>query len=147
MRTLACLTVLAAGILAAARHAGAFLRIDAQPSNVAGEPTIYVSNESMLPDGLVRATLAVFQVALDRDFAPAWNEDALLRFAAEGDRIPAGAWRVVLANQTDTGSLGYHWIGHGAPIARVFVAWRSRLATAGRRCSATSCSRCSSTRM
>jgi hypothetical protein len=122
MRTLACLAVLSGGILVAALHAGALPGIDPQTNKVPGEPTIYVLNDSMLGDDLVRATLAVFQAALDRDFAPAWNEDAVLQFAAKGDRIPPGAWQILLANQTDTGSLGYHWTAHGAPIARVFVA-------------------------
>jgi hypothetical protein len=146
MRTLARLTLLVGGILVAAQHAGALLRVDPQTSRVAGERTIYVSNDSALGDTLVRTTLPVFQAALDEDFAPAWNEDALLRFAPRGDKIPAGAWRIVLANQTDTGSLGYHWTARGAPIARVFVASAIELATAGKRCSATSSSRCSSTR-
>jgi hypothetical protein len=121
MRALAWLIVLAGGILVAAHHAGALLRVDAQ-AHVAAEPTVYVSNDSVLSDTLVRMTLPVFQAALDQDFAPAWNEDAVLRFVAKDDKAPAGAWQIVLANQTDTGSLGYHWTAHGAPIARVFVA-------------------------
>jgi hypothetical protein len=95
---------------------------------------------------LCGATLAVFQVALDQDFAPAWNEDARLRFA-EGDRVPAGAWEIVLANHTDTGSLGYHWTAHGAPIARVFVSSTIEARDSWEKCSATSSSKCSSTRM
>jgi len=85
-------------------------------------PTIYVSNESLLSDDLVRATLPVFQTALDEDFAPAWNADATLRFAQNAEKLPPSAWRIVLANQTDVGSLGYHGTTDGTPFAHIYVA-------------------------
>lgn len=94
----------------------------AAANTTAIEPTIYVSNESLLSDDLVAAALPVFQAALDRDFAPAWRADATLQFVRDSEELPPAAWRIVLANETDVGALAYHSSAKGIPIAHIYVA-------------------------
>jgi hypothetical protein len=77
----------------------------------------FVSQEELL------AATAAMQVQVHRDFAPAWNVDADLAVVVPGDPPPAGAWWVVILDNSDLGSaLGYHDLtSQGLPLAKVFV--------------------------
>jgi hypothetical protein len=71
----------------------------------------------------VTATVAALQEQVSRDFAPAWGIDATLTTVNKGATPPAGAWwLVILDNSDQAGALGYHDLtSEGLPLGKVFA--------------------------
>ena len=87
-------------------------------------PVIAVINQStVVSDDDVRDTTAALQIQLSRDFVPAWGLDGTLVFYKKGEQIPAGAWQlVVLDNSPQADALGFHDLtSDGLPIGKVFA--------------------------
>ena len=67
--------------------------------------------------------VAALQVQMDRDVGPLWGITTGLTLVAPGAQPPAGAWQLVLLDDSDqAGDLGYHELtADGLPLGRVFV--------------------------
>ncbi len=82
-----------------------------------------INQSTVLADGEVLAATAAFQIQVSRDFAPVWGIDAQLIFVPQGTQPPAGAWwLVVLDNSDQAGALGYHDLTPDSlPLGKVFA--------------------------
>ena len=86
--------------------------------------TIAVFNHSTaLSDDKVMGALPALQTQISRDFAPVYGTDANLVFVSQQTRPPAGAWWLVVFDNSDQpGALGYHDLtDEGRPLAKVFA--------------------------
>jgi hypothetical protein len=84
----------------------------------AAAASIYVTNDSSVPDAEIADALPAFQRALDQDFAPSWRE-------ARGSELflgaaPPGAWEIRMVDTPDCWDCsGYHDLENGVPYAVV----------------------------
>ena len=87
--------------------------------------TIAVLNEStVLTDAQVEPVVAALQKQVVNDFCPAWRlQPPLLKFMPKGQAAPAGAWQLVLLDNSDqAGALGYHDVtAEDLPLGKAFV--------------------------
>ncbi len=85
--------------------------------------TIAILNRStVLKDAQVAPMVAALQVQVTRDFAPVWGVDAHLAFVASGQQPPAGAWQLVVLDDSDqAGALGYHEVQQSLPYGLAFA--------------------------
>lgn len=87
---------------------------------------VAVINASDTPEEQLEEIVAAAQVALDRDFSPAWGICARLVLYTHADevagKVPKGFYRLVLCGKPDVANaLGYHDRGpDGEPLAKVF---------------------------
>jgi hypothetical protein len=83
-----------------------------------------INASNTLKDDEVKAAVPAFQKQVRNDFAPAWGVDADLVFVKRNDKPPAGAWWLVLLDNSDqAGALGYHDLTtDGLPLGKVFAA-------------------------
>ena len=83
-----------------------------------------LNGSTVLKDAEVQAVVPDLQTQVHRDFYPVWGIDADLVFIPKGGVPPAGAWQlVVLDNSDQAGALGYHDLtSEGLPLAKVFAA-------------------------
>ena len=69
-----------------------------------------------------RRFLAALRVQLRRDFAPVWGTTADLHYVGPGDEPHPGAWQLVLLDQREPGTQGFHELTRdGLPLGKVFV--------------------------
>ncbi len=82
-----------------------------------------INASTVLKDPAVQAAIPALQAQVHRDFAPAWGIDADLTFVPQNTPPPAGAWwLVVLDNSDQAGALGYHDLtNEGLPLGKVFA--------------------------
>lgn len=90
-------------------------------------PLIHVAviNEStLLSDADAEAALPALELQVTLDFSPHWGINAQLEWVSKGVQPPAGAWQLVLLDNSDqAGALGYHDVtAEGLPLGKVFVA-------------------------
>jgi hypothetical protein len=84
----------------------------------AAAASIYVTNDSSLPDTEIADAMPAFQRALDQDFAPNWRE-------ARGSELflgeaPPGAWEIRIVDTPECWFCsGYHDLDNGVPYAVV----------------------------
>jgi hypothetical protein len=84
----------------------------------AAAASIYVTNDSSLPDAEIADAMPAFQRALDQDFAPNWRE-------ARGSELflgeaPPGAWEIRIVDTPECWFCsGYHDLDDGVPYAVV----------------------------
>jgi hypothetical protein len=84
----------------------------------AAAASIYITNNSSLPDAEIADALPAFQRALDQDFAPNWHE-------ARGSELvlgeaPPGAWEIRIVDSPECLLCsGYHDLDNGVPFAVV----------------------------
>ena len=85
--------------------------------------TIAIINQStVLTDAQVAPMVAALQTQVSRDFAPIWGIDARLLFVGQGQRPPAGAWQLVVLDDSDqAGALGYHEVQGDLPYGLAFA--------------------------
>jgi hypothetical protein len=86
---------------------------------------VAVMNAStVLTDNAVNAVVPALQTQVRDHFAPAWGIDADLTFVPTGSQPMAGAWwLVILDNSDQAGALGYHDVtNEGLPLGKVFAA-------------------------
>jgi hypothetical protein len=86
--------------------------------------TIAVLNAcTVLDDGAITAALPALQRQVHEHVAPAWGADADLIFVPRGQAPPAGAWWLVILDDSDyAGALGYHDLtNEGMPLGKVFA--------------------------
>ena len=84
---------------------------------------IAVMNAStVLTDAQVQAIIPALQIQVNRDFAPAWGQDANLAFFAQG-AAPSGSWWLSAFDNSDqAGALGYHDLTtEGLPLGKFFA--------------------------
>ena len=82
-----------------------------------------MNRSTVLQDGAVAAIVPALQTQVNRDFGPVWGCDADLGFVPSGAMPPAGAWwLVVLDNSDQAGALGYHDLtSEGLPLGKIFA--------------------------
>lgn len=82
-----------------------------------------INSSTVLTDAQVQAAIPALQTQVHRDFAPVWGTDADLTFVPSGSTPPAGAWwLVILDNSDQAGALGYHDVtSDGLPLGKVFA--------------------------
>lgn len=82
-----------------------------------------LNRSTVLTDAQVSAVVPALQTQVHRDWAPAWGSDADLSFVATGAQPPAGAWWLVVSDDSDqAGALGYHDLtNEGLPMGKVFA--------------------------
>lgn len=85
--------------------------------------TIAIINQStVLTDDQVAPMVAALQTQVSRDFAPIWGIDAQLQFVGQGQRPAAGAWQLVVLDDSDqAGALGYHEVQGDLPYGLAFA--------------------------
>ncbi len=83
-----------------------------------------INASTVLRDGQIKDALPALQTQVRRDFAPVWGIDADLIFVPAGKVPPAGAWWLVILDNSDiAGVLGYHDVtDEGLPLGKVFAA-------------------------
>lgn len=88
----------------------------------ASENVIYVVNTSTsVTDVEIQNSLAPYQKAIDRDFAPVWHATARLQFIGAPETPPAGGWTITITDEIDCmGCAGYHDETDGVPYAKIF---------------------------
>ncbi|MFD6352309.1 hypothetical protein [Nocardia tengchongensis] len=81
------------------------------------------NRSTVLTDAQVSAVVPALQTQVHRDWAPAWGSDADLTFVASHDTPPAGAWWLVILDDSDQATaLGYHDLTpDGLPQGKVFA--------------------------
>ncbi|WP_230330094.1 hypothetical protein [Nocardia aurantiaca] len=82
-----------------------------------------MNRSTALTDAQVSAVVPALQTQVHRDWAPVWGSDADLSFVASGRQPPAGAWWLVVSDDSDqAGALGYHDLtDEGLPMGKVFA--------------------------
>ncbi|MFE3055214.1 hypothetical protein [Nocardia sp. NPDC059239] len=82
-----------------------------------------MNRSTVLTDAQVSAVVPALQTQVHRDWAPVWGSDADLSFVATGAQPPAGAWWLVVSDDSDqAGALGYHDLtNEGLPMGKVFA--------------------------
>jgi len=82
-----------------------------------------INSSSVVSDDDVQAAVPALQTQVTRDFAPAWGTDADVTFVPSGKKPPAGAWWLVVLDDSDAaGALGYHDLTNdGLPLSKVFA--------------------------
>ncbi|MGW5223584.1 hypothetical protein [Nocardia niigatensis] len=82
-----------------------------------------MNRSTVLTDAQVSAVVPALQTQVHRDWAPVWGSDADLSFVATGAQPPAGAWWLVVSDDSDqAGALGYHDLtDEGLPMGKVFA--------------------------
>jgi len=82
-----------------------------------------INGSTVLTDNEVQAVVPDLQTQVHDHFAPAWGIDADLVFVPTGDTPPAGAWWLVIFDNSDApGALGYHDVtDEGLPLGKVFA--------------------------
>lgn len=82
-----------------------------------------LNRSTVLTDAQVSAVVPALQTQVHRDWAPVWGSDADLSFVATGAQPPAGAWWLVVSDDSDqAGALGYHDLtNEGLPMGKVFA--------------------------
>jgi len=82
-----------------------------------------VNASSVLTDKQITPVIQALQVQVSTHFAPVWGTDAQLIQVLQGQKVPAGAWQLVILDDSDTaGALGYHDLtSEGYPIGKVFA--------------------------
>ncbi len=85
--------------------------------------TIAILNQStVLTDAQVATMVASLQTQVSRDFAPIWGIDAQLQFVGQGQQPAAGAWQLVVLDDSDqAGALGYHEVQGVLPYGLAFA--------------------------
>jgi hypothetical protein len=91
---------------------------------VANTPVAVINASKTLKDADVKRVVRALQRQVHEDFAPVWRIDADLTFVPSGQEEPAGAWwLVILDNSDQAGDLGYHDLtAEGLPLGKVFAA-------------------------
>ncbi len=90
----------------------------------AGPVIAIINATTVLNDSQVAPVVQALQVAISRDFGPIWNVNASLVQIPRNGHPPAGAWWMVLMDNSDMqGALGYHYdlTPEDLPIGKVFV--------------------------
>lgn len=85
---------------------------------------ILVKNQStVVSDADAQAWVAAQQIQFNRDFGPAWNIEATIRFVPKAQKISATqALLVILDTADQAGALGYHYkSSSGTPLGKVFA--------------------------
>jgi len=82
-----------------------------------------VNASTVLKDNDISKAIPALQTQVHRDFAPAWGIDADLVLVPKGSTPPAGAWWLVILDNSDVaGALGYHDLtSEGLPLGKVFA--------------------------
>jgi hypothetical protein len=82
-----------------------------------------INVSTVLTDEVIKAALPDLATQIHRDFAPAWGIDADLVFVEPNERIPDGAWWLVILDTSDqANALGYHDVtADGLPLGKVFA--------------------------
>ncbi|MEY2472660.1 MAG: hypothetical protein QOK28_1989 [Actinomycetota bacterium] len=82
-----------------------------------------INSSTTVSDDEVAAAVPALQEQVHRDFAPAWGADATVSFVAKGEKPAAGAWWLVVLDDSDAaGALGYHDLTNdGLPLSKVFA--------------------------
>jgi hypothetical protein len=82
-----------------------------------------INISTVLSDEQIKAAMPGLGTQIHRDFAPAWGIDADLVFVEPNERIPAGAWWLIIADTSDeANALGYHDVTvDGLPLGKVFA--------------------------
>ncbi|MFJ9365684.1 hypothetical protein ACIRRA_14875 [Nocardia sp. NPDC101769] len=82
-----------------------------------------MNRSTVLTDAQVSAVVPALQTQVHRDWAPVWGSDADLSFVATDAQPPAGAWWLVMSDDSDqAGALGYHDLtNEGLPMGKVFA--------------------------
>jgi hypothetical protein len=82
-----------------------------------------INASTVLTDQEVQAAVPDLQTQVHRDFAPAWGIDANLSFRAKSAKAHAGAWQLIVLDNSDQASaLGYHDLTKaGLPLGKVFA--------------------------
>ena len=86
--------------------------------------TIAVINSStVMTDAEIAPIVQAMQVAISRDFAPIWGQDAALVQIPQGGTPPTGAWWCVILDDAPSGGyLGYHDLTpEDLPIMKIFA--------------------------
>jgi hypothetical protein len=86
--------------------------------------TVAVVNQStVVSDSELPAVVAALQKQVEEHFWPAWNLDAELDLVAKGRPVRAGAWQLVILDDSDQAdALGYHeTTADGLPLGKVFA--------------------------
>jgi len=87
-------------------------------------PLVAIVNKStIVTDDQVRAAVDALQKQVSNDFSTVGWPDAILFFAGASDPLPAGAWSLIVLDDTDqAGDLGYHQTDlQGVPTGFVFA--------------------------
>src|SRR5713101_2742941 len=82
-----------------------------------------INASTVLSDDEVKKVGPELQTQVDPDFAQAWGTDADLNFVPKNSSPPAGAWWLVVLDNSDVaGALGYHDLtDQGFPLGKVFA--------------------------
>src|SRR5437870_13683909 len=82
-----------------------------------------INASTVLRDSVVKSAVPALQTQVHRDFASAWGIDADLVFVPKSSSPPAGAWWLVVLDNSDVaGALGYHDLtDQGMPLGKVFA--------------------------
>jgi len=81
------------------------------PVSPAVAPVAIWNRSTVLSDAQVQAAVPAFQIAVSRDFAPAWKTDALLTFVPKSGTPAPGSWIMqVVDDSTQKGVLGFHQV-------------------------------------
>ncbi|HVT78921.1 MAG TPA: hypothetical protein VHD87_17905, partial [Acidimicrobiales bacterium] len=82
-----------------------------------------INQSTVVSDDDVAAAVPALQKQVHDDFAPAWGADATVAFAPQNKKPPAGAWWLVILDDSDqAGALGYHDLTNdGLPLSKVFA--------------------------